>query len=257
MNKTPSPRHPARAFGGDLLADDANKRYVTLAQILRLRIRTGEYPPDSQLPSIAELARQFDVAVVTARQALALLEQDGLVQRRQGIGTFVLPEAMAPQGLRLPLDQDWSGIRALWQDSETRILAEGDRLQCTFAPDEPGTPAERYFYMRRVHYSGGIPYTVADIYLDHEIYSLAPRRFRKEIALHLLPKLLPGAALRAHESIQIDAADVQLAKHLQIAVGAPVVIMKRVVRDENNRILYSGRPIYRGDIVRLDRSFDL
>ncbi|MCY1216825.1 HTH-type transcriptional repressor YvoA [compost metagenome] len=252
-----NPHHPQLAHGASLLGDDANKRYVTLAHILRLRIRTGEYPPGARLPSIADLAKQFDVAVVTARQALALLEQDGLVQRRQGVGTFVLDDAMAPKGLRLPLDQDWSGIRALWQTSETRILAESERVQCPFEPGEPGIPAEHYFYMRRIHYSSGIPYTVADIYIDRQIYELAPRRFRQEIALHLLRKLLPDAALRAHEAIQVDAADVQLAKHLEIAVGAPVVVMKRVVRDQDNRILYSGRPIYRGDIVRLDRSFDL
>ena len=57
--------------------------------------------------------------------------------------------------------------------------------------------------------------------------------------------------------IQVDAADVELAKWLDIAVGAPVVIMKRVVRDESGRIIYAGTPVYRGDIVRLDRTFKL
>ena len=74
--------------------------------------------------------------------------------------------------------------------------------------------------------------------------------------VHVLPQLLPQRKLEAFEMIQVDAADVELAKWLDIAVGAPVVIMKRVVRDESGRIIYAGTPVY-GDIVRLDRTFKL
>jgi len=227
----------------DLLASGSNKRYVNLAHLLRMRIRAGDYRPGDRLPAIDQLARQFNTAVVTARQALALLERDGLVQRRQGVGTFVLDDAVAPVGLELPLDQDWSGIRALWGASQVRILAERDRVECPPDYAQHGQPADAYFYMRRVHEAQGIPYTVADIYIDREVYRKAPKRFRHEIALHVLPQLLPQRKLEA--------------KWLDIAVGAPVVIMKRVVRDESGRIIYAGTPVYRGDIVRLDRTFKL
>lgn len=241
----------------DLLASGSNKRYVNLAHLLRMRIRAGDYRPGDRLPAIDQLARQFNTAVVTARQALALLERDGLVQRRQGVGTFVLDDAVAPVGLELPLDQDWSGIRALWGASQVRILAERDRVECPADYAQHGQPADAYFYMRRVHEAQGVPYTVADIYIDREVYRKAPKRFRNEIALHVLPQLLPQRKLEAFEMIQVDAADVELAKWLDIAVGAPIVIMKRVVRDESGRILYAGTPVYRGDIVRLDRTFKL
>ena len=241
----------------NLLGYSPNKRYVNLAHVLRLRVRTGEYQPGARLPSIEQIAKQFDVAAVTVRQALALLEQEGLVLPKQGVGTFVQEGAFAPHGLLLPLDEDWSGIRTLWQTSTTRILAEKDHARCAVDDSEPGVLAEDYFYMRRLHSSKGTPYTVADIYLDRAIYALAPKRFRKEIALHVLREFVADCKLEAHETIQIAAADIDISTLLEIPVAVPVVVMKRVVRDENNRIIYVGVPIYRGDIVRLDRTFTL
>ena len=73
----------------DLLASGSNKRYVNLAPAAYAYPRR-RLSPGTDTPAIDQLARQFNTAVVTARQALALLERDGLVQRRQGVGTFVL-----------------------------------------------------------------------------------------------------------------------------------------------------------------------
>jgi GntR family transcriptional regulator len=52
-------------------------------------IRSGQLPPDSQLPSFRELAPQLLVSIITVRRAYADLEAAGLIVRRQGQGTFV------------------------------------------------------------------------------------------------------------------------------------------------------------------------
>ncbi len=56
---------------------------------LRERIRSGELPPGAQLPPHKQLAVDFGVAPMTIRQVLARLENDGLVSRQVGRGTFV------------------------------------------------------------------------------------------------------------------------------------------------------------------------
>lgn len=48
------------------------------------------YPPGSKLPSVAELATLYGVSVVTARKAVSLLAQQGLLEITRGRGTFVL-----------------------------------------------------------------------------------------------------------------------------------------------------------------------
>ena len=58
-------------------------------------VRQGVYPPGSQLPSEEALAHQLGVSRVTPREALRFLEEDGVVSRRRGIGTFI-NESMPP-----------------------------------------------------------------------------------------------------------------------------------------------------------------
>lgn len=58
--------------------------------ILMARITSGEYPPGGRLPSIVTMAQEFDVALTTARKALDVLKEDGLVVTSP-MGTFVIP----------------------------------------------------------------------------------------------------------------------------------------------------------------------
>ncbi len=60
-----------------------------VVQILSERINEGIYPPDSQLPPENSLAEEFSVSRTTIRYAFSILAERGLIQRRQGVGTFV------------------------------------------------------------------------------------------------------------------------------------------------------------------------
>ena len=60
-------------------------------QIAQL-IRSGQLAEGSQLPSVRDLAGQLLVSLITTRRAYADLEAAGLIQRRQGYGTFVAEE---------------------------------------------------------------------------------------------------------------------------------------------------------------------
>lgn len=65
--------------------------WVQIADRLRGDIEAGSFPPGTKLPTEAELSARFRVNRHTVRQALASLEQDGLVQVTQGKGRFVSP----------------------------------------------------------------------------------------------------------------------------------------------------------------------
>jgi GntR family transcriptional regulator len=64
-------------------------RYGTLALALRDRILQGEWAPGDVIPAESALAQSYGVALGTIRQALSLLVEDGVLQRRHGKGTFV------------------------------------------------------------------------------------------------------------------------------------------------------------------------
>lgn len=60
-----------------------------LQDILKMRIREGSYPSESLFPSEAELSVEFEVSRATVRSALAVLQAEGHIVRKHGIGTFV------------------------------------------------------------------------------------------------------------------------------------------------------------------------
>jgi GntR family transcriptional regulator len=63
--------------------------YFQLAELLEREIVGGRWEPGVQLPSELDLCRHFGVSRTTLRQALSRLEQEGLVSRQKGRGTFV------------------------------------------------------------------------------------------------------------------------------------------------------------------------
>jgi GntR family transcriptional regulator len=65
--------------------------YVQVADILRVRIQSGLLLPDRPVPSEAQLQQEFGVARGTARKAIALLRDQGLVVTVKGRGSYVNP----------------------------------------------------------------------------------------------------------------------------------------------------------------------
>lgn len=79
----------ANSTAQPVVAEPGQSRYAALAQSLRARVVSGEWAPGAALPSEQLLAQQHGVALGTLRQALALLSEQGLVERVHGKGTFV------------------------------------------------------------------------------------------------------------------------------------------------------------------------
>ncbi|MFF3770525.1 GntR family transcriptional regulator [Streptomyces sp. NPDC002232] len=63
----------------------------TIAEDLRTQITTGHLKPGSRLPSEPKLATHYKVSTPTVRQALALLQAEGLIEKTHGKGNFVRP----------------------------------------------------------------------------------------------------------------------------------------------------------------------
>src|SRR6185503_3415887 len=95
-------------------------RYHQIAQTLRERIAADGRAPGERLDNQRSLAREFGVTLMTLRQALDLLERDGLIARRHGLGTCVDRPAIDYDILQLrALAGDLS---ALGEDVATRFL---------------------------------------------------------------------------------------------------------------------------------------
>jgi GntR family transcriptional regulator len=67
----------------------SDKLHLQIQEHLRSLIEQGTYAPGDRLPSEVELAARLGISRPTLREALLHLEQEGIIVRRHGVGTFV------------------------------------------------------------------------------------------------------------------------------------------------------------------------
>ena len=77
-------------------SDGQRRGSTEIASLIRRSIRGGSYSENERLPAERELARTYDVARGTVREALNRLSEEGLVEIRAGSGTYVCAEGDEP-----------------------------------------------------------------------------------------------------------------------------------------------------------------
>jgi GntR family transcriptional regulator len=227
--------------------------YVQLADLFRQRIVKGVWRQGDKLPSLEQLVAEFEVARVTVRQAIERLTRDGLVSPQRGRGTFVTGAPSSDRWLRV--ETSLQNLADVYRDSHPTILNIDESTRSPRLAAADGIAAPKYVYMRRVHAHDGRPYCVIDIYLDAEIFARRPTRFRKETVIPLLLGMPTVTIATARQVLTISTADLEVARHLQISVNAPVAEVRRVFTGPKRRVIYLGEVTYRGDFVHVE--FDL
>jgi GntR family transcriptional regulator len=233
-----------------VFANSPLPRYVQIADVLRQRIARGLWNAGARIPSNEEFMREFDVSRVTIRQAVGILARDGLVEARQGTGTFVTGEVRDDRWLRV--ETSLAELAEVYRDTKPEILNLAETTATAPLRPEDGKPAPGYFFMRRLHSHEGRPYCVISIYLDERIFRRRPERFRSETVIPILAKMRSPAVAKARQTLTIGTAGLDVAQHLGIAANAPVAEVRRVFNAGDGTVIYLGEVTYRGDFVRLE-----
>src|SRR5918993_4104536 len=87
---------PPRLILPPLSAAGPGTLYQQIVDGLKREVSEGRLRPGQALPSFRQLAEDLLVSVITVKRAYEDLERDGIIFRRQGLGTFVADTADAP-----------------------------------------------------------------------------------------------------------------------------------------------------------------
>lgn len=238
--------------GGPLDADGTGiPRYLQLSTLFRRMIASGEWQVGAQIPTVEELAAEYGVARATVRQALGILNNEGLIERYRAKGTFV---TYRPQEqLWCEVETDWSGLLRSRSGSTIELLSEETGHQPPNIIQSDGERARSYRRFRRRHWREGKPFLLADTYLDE---ALCKRVSREDLvtktALSLVADIRGLKIGGASQTLTIGAADVLTAKWLQVPLNVPVAYVHRAVISDSGRLVMVSDGTYRGDVVRLD-----
>jgi GntR family transcriptional regulator len=208
-----------------LIRENIASLYEQIASLLREEIQQGRFEPTGKLPSEAALCLRFGVSRVTVRLALAKLEQEGTVARKQGKGTYA-----AGKQLRHGLDQ----LRSFHESLLQQGLQAGMRLLSREIVDAPGGALSvmgdedgRCLRLQRLHLLDGAPLAVGRSYLPLLMNAADRERMERTPSYAILQELTGQAVARADLAIKVGQADAELAPALEVVEGAPLLVMER------------------------------
>ena len=245
MGKAPT----GRAAAVDL-SRSAVSRYLQLAIHFRRRIETGYWHVGHQIPTVDTLAAEYGVARATIRQALAILEEEKLIERHRAKGTFVVYRPQ--ERLWCEVETDWNGLLAA-TGADIEVLSQDHDVHPVGLMHDIGEPGPGYWHLRRRHSRHGAPYLLADIYIDEALRPLiSDEALNTKSALRLLAETAHVDVADARQTLTLGAADGEAAEYLSIPLNAPVALVYRSAVDRAGRLVFYGIGVYRGDVVRLD-----
>jgi GntR family transcriptional regulator len=223
--------------------------YVQVASALRRQIANGQWQPGQQISTLEELEREYQVARVTVRQAVALLQKEGLLHRQQGRGTFVADKVSNKRWLRL--DTTWESLIESIKDNIPKPIPVAAPPQRPTLAEGEGRLAPEYVFLRSVQLKDGEPYAVVNLHLARQIFELDPEAFSKHTALPILASLDAARIKHAHQTIVIGTADRETADLLGIGLSAVTAECRCIVIDRDDVAIYVAEIVYPSDCIKL------
>lgn len=224
--------------------------YLQMARVMRQKIESQEWAFGEQIPTLKELEDEYQVSRITLRAALAYLEEFGIIERMRGRGTFVSKDLSKER---------WFKLANTFDELVEKVAALNVKLLKITESERPPTPTfvfgkvgTSYKHMRRVHFHDEEPYCLIDIYLDKDIFNLAPEGFTQAPAITQLAERNDIQVAGGKQIMRIVVADEAAAKHLRIGVGEPIAEVCRTLVDKNDRIIYYAQIQYPSQMIQIE-----
>lgn len=212
----------------------AKPRYQQLKELIIERIAAGELQPSDRVPSEHELVATMNVSRMTANRALRELNDEGIVERIAGRGTFVADLRAQSHLLEVQNIADEIAARGHAHSSslvrQSRQRARGEVAKALRVVQ--GTPV---FHLLLVHSENGVPVQIED---RHVLASFAPECLEQDFT-----EVTPSAYLtsiaplqEADHVVRASMPNAAVRQQLQMPDDEPALVVIR-------RTWSKGRPV--------------
>lgn len=221
--------------------------YYQLAERLREQIAAGELQPGAQLPAERDLSEQAAISRMTARQAVAYLVREGVLEVRPGVGTFVAAPKLTYDALHL-------------LGFTEEIMRQGGTVQSCVLEQLPLVPSprvtqglhlaenEQVVKITRLRLAQAVPLLLETVYLPtalcpglegadlttQSLYGLLEERYH----LHLA---------RAWQTFESTIANDYEADLFGVPPGSGMILLEGVTYSKEEQPVEYFKAIYRGD----------
>lgn len=220
--------------------------------LLRHRILGGELAAGDRLPSEPELGHLHDVSRVTVRRVLGQLEDEGLLSRQPGIGTFVkaVPNS---QPMVTELSDALANLSEMGRATSVKLLSFAYvRPPASIAASLKLPAGMRTQRSIRVRTAQREPFSYLLAHVPERISSTYSER---ELATQPLLSLLERTGTKidhATQTVTATLATPEIAEALSMDIGAPLLAVTRVIFDKAGEGVQHLQAFYRPDRFRFE-----
>jgi GntR family transcriptional regulator len=219
--------------------------YQRIQGAIRKIIDAGGLRPGDAVPSERELARIHDVSLMTARHALATLEQEGVVERRRGVGTFVSTPKI-----------HFNKLMSYTEQMRSRSLTAGSKvLFAEIVDDEPEatarlslSPKSHILKLERLRHTAGEPFALETCYFSAKQFAgLLSEPLEHESLFGVLERHYKVVLGYADEEVDATAADPRTAELLGVPKREPLLRIRQVIYSTKGTVIVYVLGMYRSD----------
>jgi GntR family transcriptional regulator len=215
--------------GRELVSGRRDSLSIAVADELRRGIAEGRYASGTRLPSEPDLAEQTGVSRATLREALKLLEREGLVVRRQRTGTTVSARPIVHNSL----ERNY-GVREMIEASGKEHAIRDAHIHFAEAPSSiaealrvpVGSPVT---ILERVRTADGRPVILTIDHLDSHVVERATAPLLPDVSFYEWLRNHCGLGV-THGVAQVSAipASAELAERLEVLREAPIFSLTQI-----------------------------
>ncbi|HKZ04315.1 MAG TPA: GntR family transcriptional regulator [Methylomirabilota bacterium] len=228
-------------------------RYHQIAQHLRERMADGRLQPGTRMDNQRRLAQEYGVTLMTLRQALEVLERDGLIARRHGLGTFVASRSVDYDILQL---RTFAGdLSAQGEDVSTRFLrAQFEEADRDVARALGVRPRQRVFALERLRLVAGRPTSYQASYLTAGLGEEVAKADLRVMPLRQVLSFKLGIEIAAaRETVSAVPLEARAARELGCRAGIPCFRSDRLSTAGDGAPVVYDRVFIPGDRFRITR----
>ncbi|MRG85050.1 GntR family transcriptional regulator [Salinibacillus xinjiangensis] len=217
--------------------------HIQLKREIENKIFTGYYI--HKIPSERELMDDFHVSRSTVREAIGLLEREGIIEKKRGIGTFVSVK---------PID-DWLGNLSSTSETIERMGMEPgaeliDSKIINLKHDiQKKTGLQRAYFFKRIRFANHIPIGIESHYYPIDIgQELVKYDLNKEALYDLLERQLGVKTFEAEQVIKSTTLSSEDSKLMNLPLNSNMLYAERLLKDVNGKFVELENAIYRSDM---------
>lgn len=241
-------------------------KYQRIAAALKEAIESGEYGPGDRLPGENDLMSTYGVARMTARQALGVLQAEGLTEARKGAGVFVREfRRIRRRGIQRLAEGVWGEGRSIWAaDTEDRepvveLLSVMEETLSEAVATVLGLPGGSPACVRRRRFLlDGKPVMHATSYLDAALVAGTPITEPDTGPGGIYARLaeLGHKPARFREEVRSRMPNTEEAASLGLAAGTPVVLVVRTAFAADGLVVEVNEMVLDASAYVLEYEFD-